>query len=566
MRSTAPLDRIRYIAAFAVVLALAPVTRAARAATPARAAYALLVGANRGGPGQKPLRFAHRDAKRLRKVLLGLGGYDAKNVELALEPDRKQLLAAFDRAASRLAAARKAGQRPLFVFFYSGHARARALNLGSEELPLADLRRRLLELPSTATVAILDACQTGAISRIKGAAPTADFSFNSARDLDTAGVAVMASSSASELSQEADTLRSSYFTHHLLVGLRGAADDDENGRVTLSEAYRYAYDRTLIATARTAVGKQHVTLETRLRGKGEMVLTFPARATSALMLPRTLAAEVLVHRPPARHVMAEVHKAAGKTLRLALPPGRYVALVQRKAEKGLRRCQVALYGGAIATLDAAGCTLEEPTAVLAKGASGPSWPRWSLEVGLAILGVRTDAYDKRLDDFGFDRQSDLFDLRGGLSVALGWQLTRYLSIGARFAMFDSSLYRRNLEGLSGDKRTQSFEWSTYGVGAFFRGRYPFFDGIVQPYAQAGAGVAFATTLLTDPLQASTVQDDQLEWGYYLSAGVGLAVMPWRHIGGFIQLDVDYAPVVKNLVGDTHDSGGVRLTLGLRGAL
>jgi hypothetical protein len=30
------------------------------------------------------------------------------------------------------------------VFYYSGHARASALNLGDEELPLGDLRARLL--------------------------------------------------------------------------------------------------------------------------------------------------------------------------------------------------------------------------------------------------------------------------------------------------------------------------------------------------------------------------------------------------------------------------------------
>jgi len=101
--------------------------------------------------------------------------------------------------------------------------------MGRNELPLSQLRQRLIQLPATVTIAILDACQTGAISHIKGAQPTADFSFNSVTDLNSAGLAVMASSSASELSQEADRLRGSYFTHHLVVGLRGAADSDGDG-------------------------------------------------------------------------------------------------------------------------------------------------------------------------------------------------------------------------------------------------------------------------------------------------------------------------------------------------
>ena len=39
--------------------------------------------------------------------------------------------------------------------------------------------------------------------------------------LDASGLAVLASSSSAELSQESDQLRSGYFTHHLLVSLRG---------------------------------------------------------------------------------------------------------------------------------------------------------------------------------------------------------------------------------------------------------------------------------------------------------------------------------------------------------
>jgi len=99
------------------------------------------------------------------------------------------------------------------------------MNLGERELSLSDLRERLLSLPTTLTIVVLDACQSGAFSRTKGAEPAADFSFNSVSRLNTSGVAVMASSSASELSQESDSLRASYFTHHLLVALRGAATE-----------------------------------------------------------------------------------------------------------------------------------------------------------------------------------------------------------------------------------------------------------------------------------------------------------------------------------------------------
>jgi hypothetical protein len=539
------------------------------------AAYALVIGVNKGGPGQKRLRYAHDDARRIKRVLAELGGVTAGNIALVLEPTREALLAALARADKRLAAAKRAGKRPLFFFYYSGHARARALNLGTQELPLMLLRKKLLVLPSTATVAILDACQTGAISRVKGAAPTADFSYNSTRDLHTAGVAVLASSSGSELSQETDSLRSSYFTHNLVVALRGAADADEDGRVTLGEAYRYAYDRTLIATAKTAVGKQHVTLETRMRGKGALVLTYPAKASAQLVLPAKLAGEVLVHRPPARHVMAELSKAKGKRLRIALPPGRYVALVRPgvmagSRAKGFYRCKVALRSGVPAAIDLPACSFERPTPVVTKGhnpalnASG--WPRLALEVGFGPFFGGSDAYDTRLEDFGFERQQGFLDLDPALSVALGWVLNDYLTVGARFTMFDRGRYTRDLYDLDGERREQAFSWETYGVGIYARGSLPLFRGVLLPYAQVGAGLGFGSSTLVDPLQASTIEDDELHWGYYLSAGLGLAIMPWRHIGFFGQLDIDYAPVVENLVGDTHDSGGARFVIGLRGAL
>ncbi|MCK5796704.1 MAG: caspase family protein [Deltaproteobacteria bacterium] len=569
-------------------LLLMPTIAASAGAGPASvptrpAAYALIVGTNQGGPGQKTLRYAHKDATRVKAVLQELGGYTSDHIDLLLDPTRENLLVALRRANQRLAAAKSAGHRPLFVFYYSGHARARALNLGKEELPLAILRTRLLALPATATVAILDACQTGAISGIKGATPAADFSYNSAQDLETAGVAVLASSAASELSQEADTLHASYFTHNLLVGLRGAADRDDNGRVTLAEAYHYAYDRTLIATAKTAVGRQHVTLETRMRGKGALVLTYPAEANASLVLPKSLAGEILVHHAPARFVLAELHKAPGQALRLALPPGRYVALLRPSAKTTsaktsakkpveIHRCALTLAAHATTTLKLADCTLERPTPVVTKGARTypdiPGPPRLALEIGVGFFFGGQDAYDTRLESFGFSGHEGFIfpNVDPTLSVAATWAFSPYLAIGARFTMLDGAHYTRTLHDLSGDDRVETFDWSTYGVGIFLRGSWPFFDGIVAPFIQAGAGLAWTTTTLIDPIQASPVQDDETQWGYLISGSIGLSIMPWRHVGFFGQLDYDYAKAMKNLVGNTHDSGGARLLFGLRGAI
>jgi uncharacterized caspase-like protein len=291
-------------------------------------AYAILVGSNAGGTGQTPLRYAETDARTMENILTELGAYEPARVRLLLSPTRDTLLqviedveAAMDRNAQREEPAR-------LFFYYSGHARADALNLGTDELSLTELRQRLRSMPATLTVVILDACQSGAFSRIKGGGPASDFSFNSVHSLGASGIAVLASSSAAELSQESDTLASSFFTHHLSVGLRGAADVNKDGKVSLEEAYHYAYAQTLAATALTAVGGQHATFETELKGKGEVPLTYPADAKAHLVLGADIRGPVLIQNKDSGIIAAEVHKAAGETMQLALPAGEYQAILR----------------------------------------------------------------------------------------------------------------------------------------------------------------------------------------------------------------------------------------------
>jgi hypothetical protein len=527
--------------------------------------YALFVANRNGGPGQNKLRYAHRDAKRLRRVLTELGDYGADESKLLLEPQKSDVLKALNRIATKLAKHAQNDEPARFLFYYSGHARARSLNIGTEELALDELRRLLVQLPATTTVAILDACQTGAISQIKGASPTADFSYNSVNDLNTKGVVVMASSSASELSQESESLQSSFFTHHLVVGLRGAADDDNSGGVTLNEAYRYAYNRTLISTAKTAVGKQHVTLETSLKGKGELLLTSPRRATSSLVFAASLESEVLVHDSRGRHVLAELHKSKGKEVRLALPPGSYVTWLRQG--KVAHKCLVTLNATKQTQLQTRQCEETPFISVADKGKGKETFTgeRWALELAVGVLLNGTDDYQKQLQNFGFD-PGILEGISPSLSVAVAYSLNHYFSVGMTWTMLDRFESSRTAYDLDGQSHTQKFSWETHGIGAFARITARMARDIVQPYLQTGLGLAWATSRYTDGVQASPVVDDQLHWGVHLTVGTGLAIMPWRHLGIFAQAEYVYAPVIKNLVDDTHDSGGFRLFLGLRGAL
>src|SRR4051812_14878551 len=109
--------------------------------------YAIVVGSNPGGGGQESLRYAEDDARRVAELLVELGSYQPDHIEQLVHPSANDLMAAIERVQSRVAPLAASGKQSRFFFYYSGHARADALNLGSQELPLSQLRERLLQLP-----------------------------------------------------------------------------------------------------------------------------------------------------------------------------------------------------------------------------------------------------------------------------------------------------------------------------------------------------------------------------------------------------------------------------------
>ncbi|HEY8076439.1 MAG TPA: caspase family protein, partial [Labilithrix sp.] len=387
----------------AFLLALAPASARAddtpvqaQATVPHPFAYGILVGSNAGGPGQITLHYAEDDARKVAQVLRELGRYGQTDLRVLTAPDGAKVLAAIDDVAQKMKAHAAKGEQAVLVFYYSGHAKANAFDLGAEELPITTLREKLRAIPSTLTLVVLDACQSGQFARIKGVEPAADFSFNSVSRLTQKGIAVMASSSAQELSQESDELKGSFFTHHFVTALRGAADADGDGRVSLDEAYRYAYRRTLTSTSTTKVGSQHVTLETDLAGQGEVPVTYPADMRSQLELPGPLDGKVLVQHKASGNVVAEVQKAPGAPLRLAFTAGAYEAIV--RASGKIHRCKLALSDDRVTPIDLGQCD-EVKASSLAKGDFGwesedgepepdraPTEPRvptepWAAEVG-----------------------------------------------------------------------------------------------------------------------------------------------------------------------------------------
>ncbi|MBA3464022.1 MAG: caspase family protein [Deltaproteobacteria bacterium] len=517
------------------------------------ATYALVVGSNAGGPGQTDLKFAEDDARRVAGLLTELGGYTADTVDVIVHPTPDQLRDRLVKLSTRVNADLAAGRQSRVFFYYSGHARATALDLGNQQMPLAELRTRLFSVPAALTVVVLDACQSGAFSRVKGAAPAADFSFNSRNQLDATGIAVLASSSGSELSQESETLRSSYFTHHLLVGMRGAGDTNKDGQVSIDEAYRYAYHQTLLATAETAVGGQHVSLEVDLKGHGEVPMSFPRAATSSIELPAALEGKTLVEDRRAKAVVAETYKAKGASVRIAVAPGDYQVLVRSGTR--LARCQV-IAGPGGATVDLARCTSEAIVGTTTKGPGVPAFvPQQTIELLLFAGPERTDGYTDTLMNFGYAEQG-LFPMNRGLGALYLRQLSKQLWVGG------AGSYEVSPEWKRVDSDTSlATDWSTTRALAIGRavqmaGESGFLSTF-GVYAQVGAGIAVARSHFKD---ADDHWTNETDVGLALTGGAGLKLeSPWLEgWGGTIGYELAFSPSLKNDIGDRHASGGHRL--------
>jgi Caspase domain len=518
---------------------------------PGVATYALIVGSNAAGPGQTALRYSEDDARRVAAMLIELGGASADAIDVVVRPTPEILRERLDKLSARVTADQAAGRQARVVFYYSGHARSTAIDLGAEQLALGELRQRLFAIPATLTVVVLDACQSGAFSQIKGAQPAADFSFNSRQRLDASGVAVLASSSGSELSQESEQLRSSYFTHHLLVGLRGAGDTNADGQVTIDEAYRYAYHQTLLATAATAVGGQHVSLEVDLKGHGDVPLSFPRAATAAIELPGPLEGQTLVEDKRSRTVIAETYKAKGAPVRLAVAPGEYRVLVRHAGR--LARCEVATAGGT-ATVDLARCPSEAIVVATHKGAGLPGRPL-QIELGFVAGGERRDGFVDTLAAFGYERDV-------GSSLSSGFALRVMRRIDHRFLLGGFLAFSGAPPwSLATERDPLRFQWSTTTVGALARFVLPFgasrWGQASELYAQAGGGLGIGDTQFRD---ADDQRTDQRFFGWAATLGAGVHVEGNRGIGFSLGYQFDYAPVIENLAGDTHASGGHRLSV------
>ena len=323
------------IRAFLVLLALA---------SPAGAVtrYALVLGNDAGDKDEQRLRYAEHDADRFAATLVGLGGFAPGDVVVIRGGDAETARAALIALNARIR--QTGGADAMLVVYYSGHADAERLHLGTSNLALAQLEQLVRGSPAAFRLLVVDACRSGALTRVKGGTPVPAFPIQLGDTLAADGVVFWTASAASEQAQESDSIKGSFFTHFLVSGLAGPADDDGDGEVTTTEAYEYARAATLRASSRTLAGTQHPTFRDELAGRDAVVLPRPGTigpARAQLRVPDARDVLVLAGGPDGP-VVAEVG-VHDRTRRVNVRAGRY--FIRQRLETHLLEGAIAVAAG-----------------------------------------------------------------------------------------------------------------------------------------------------------------------------------------------------------------------------
>lgn len=304
--------------------------------------YVFAVSANNGGKGRPVLRYAESDARAFANVLSQMGGVAKQNVYRVTEPSVASLQSQLDALDKKLQASKStkgdANSREEVLVYYSGHADEKGLRLGEEIYSWKEFRKRVDALHADVKIAVIDACGSGAITRAKGGVAVPAFMVDKSSDMK--GYAFITSSTQDESSQESDKLKGSFFTHSLVSGLRGAGDVSGDGKVTLSEAYQFAFNETLQKTEATMGGAQHPSRDMNLAGTGDVVMTDLRSTSAGLDLDEDVDGHLFI-RDEKGELVAELYKKSGRAMSLGFPAGKYSVRLERPAE--YKEASITLY-------------------------------------------------------------------------------------------------------------------------------------------------------------------------------------------------------------------------------
>jgi len=246
--------------------------------------WAVVIGIN-AYPNVRQLKFAVDDARMFYDHLVNDNRIPSENVTLLV--DREATLTKL-RSALGTHLKNKGGKEDMVIIFFAGHGAtekdvmspdgdglekyllpydADPKDLYATALPMEEISRIFKRIRSERLVFFADSCYSGASGGrtidITGMRASISDAFLD-RIATGKGRVIMTASGANEVSAENDELKHGVFTYYLVEGLKGMADADEDGLITVEEVYRYVSDKVPQATGQEQHPVKKGTVEGRL--------------------------------------------------------------------------------------------------------------------------------------------------------------------------------------------------------------------------------------------------------------------------------------------------------------
>ena len=223
---------------------------------------ALIVGVSKYADPSLDLEYADDDARALYELVtspaLGPAAFDPSNVRLLID---EEATAANINTGLR-GFLQQATENDFVLFYFAGHGmpdpnRLRDLyllahdteaeNIAGTGLLMRHVREAIASIRARDVVILTDACHSagmGAPKSIRSLTvnPIHEVFLDKMRH-SSGGLAILTASEAAQVSYEKSERRHGIFTHYLLEGLRGAADEDRDRIVTLGEVMEFVRDR-----------------------------------------------------------------------------------------------------------------------------------------------------------------------------------------------------------------------------------------------------------------------------------------------------------------------------------
>ncbi|MBI4061810.1 MAG: caspase family protein [Elusimicrobia bacterium] len=219
-----------------------------------KANAALVIGLGRYREKAIPgVKYAARDAEVVARYLENVAGVAPENMKVLVDETatKSDLEAYLEDWLPRHATADSTvffyyaghgapepGGRESFLVPYEGHP-----DFPSKLYALSRVYAALARLPAKAVVVMLDSCFSGAKGRSvtrEGARPLVSTMESSALD---PKLSVLAGASGSQMTSDLDATEHGLFTYFLLKGMRGDADGDRDGTVTLGELFPFVREK-----------------------------------------------------------------------------------------------------------------------------------------------------------------------------------------------------------------------------------------------------------------------------------------------------------------------------------